>query len=107
MKTYFDCYSCFIKQTLKIARMTNCDKLTQKKILDESRQMLIKRGIQLVPPLIAEQIEHIIFKYSKCAAPCKEIKKRSNNDMLELYPELKNRLNNSSAKLVTALKLVR
>ncbi|MBP7652930.1 DUF89 family protein [Candidatus Dependentiae bacterium] len=105
MKTYLDCYGCFVKQSLKIARKTGCDDVLQKVILDEVLKTLIECDGELPPPLIAEKIENIIHTLTKCVDPYKEIKKWSNDEALKLYLQLKEILQNSSDKLTTAIKL--
>jgi len=105
MKTYLECYSCLLKQSLKLSKMINCSAAQQKHILTETLNFLIKCNIDLPAPLIFEQIEKIVLKYSKNKDIYKELKKKSNDEALELYDLLKNRITNSSSKLVTALKL--
>lgn len=105
MKTYFDCYACFIKQTLKLARMTVCSETCQKRILNKVLSILLNCDLELTPPLIAEQIEKIIHSYTKCKDPYKNLKKISNDESLKIYPRMKKVLNASKDKLNTALKI--
>ncbi|HOK41634.1 MAG TPA: ARMT1-like domain-containing protein [bacterium] len=105
MKTYFECYSCFIKQAIQIAKMTGCNEYQQKQILNKVMKILIKIDITLPPPMIAGKIEKIIYSYSKVKDPYQEIKKKSNDEALQLYPTLKKRLDRAKDKLKLVLKI--
>jgi hypothetical protein len=57
------------------------------------------------PPVMAQQIHRLIRRLSGCEDPYKEFKDRYNRYALELYPELKQRLDNASNPLETAVRL--
>jgi uncharacterized protein with ATP-grasp and redox domains len=56
------------------------------------------------PPVMAQQIHRLIRRLSSCDDPYKELKDRSNRYALELYPELRQRIDNASNPLETALR---
>ena len=44
MKTFLDCYSCFVRQALDAARMAGADEAQQKTVLVEEPEALAKFG---------------------------------------------------------------
>ncbi|HPP87442.1 MAG TPA: ARMT1-like domain-containing protein, partial [bacterium] len=105
MKTYLDCYCCFINQALKLARESKISEQTQKKLIDEVLKILLKIPADAPPPLIAEIITKLIYKYTKVKDPYKTAKHNSNIEALKLYPHLKKILASSKNKLFTGLKI--
>ena len=105
MKTYLDCYPCFINQALRAVRMVSTDDGLQKKLVDQSLQILMDLPAGATPPQIAAQIHEMVREQTGVDDPFREMKIRSTRDALELYPELRKRLLASSDPLETAVRL--
>ena len=105
MKTYLDCISCFYKQALDAARIAGADELIQKKIIDELSQLIPNFSLETAPPEMGRAIYSLVGKISGVKDPFKEIKENSNKFALKLYPKLKQEINNSEDRLLTAVKL--
>ncbi len=105
MRTYLDCIPCFYKQALDAARIAGADEIIQKKIIDELSQLIPNFSLETVPPEMGRAIYSLVGKISGVKDPFKEIKENSNKFALKLYPELKQEINNSEDRLLTAVKL--
>jgi len=105
MKTYLDCYPCFINQALRVVRMVSSDLVLQKKLVDRSLQILMDLPAGATPPQIAAQIHEMVREQTGVDDPFREMKFKSTQDALELYPEFQIRLLTSTDALETAVRL--
>ena len=105
MKTYLDCIPCFYRQALDAARIAGADELIQKKIIDELSKLIPDFSLEASPPEMGRAIYSLVGKISGVKDPFKEIKENSNKFALKLYPKLKQEINNSEDRLLTAIKL--
>jgi len=105
MRTYLDCIPCFYRQALDAARIAGVDELIQKKIIDELSQLIPNFSLETTPPEMGRAIYSLVGKISGVKDPFKEIKENSNKFALKLYPKLKQEINNSEDRLLTAVKL--
>jgi len=105
MKTYLDCIPCFFRQALEAARMTTSDQRIQQKVLEEVAKELTSIPLNSVPPEIGRRIHQIIRRVSDCPDPYRRIKQEYNSLALELYPKLKQRIQEEKDPLLTAVRL--
>ena len=105
MRTYLDCIPCFYRQALDTARIAGADEIIQKKIIDELSQLIPNFSLDVNPPEMGRTIYTLVRKITGVKDPFKEIKENSNKFALSLYPELKQEINNSEDRLLTAVKL--
>jgi len=105
MRTYLDCYPCFIKQALESAKMAGADTQTQKKIIDKVARLLPKIPLSSSPPETGRTIRRSVKKLMGNSDPYKEIKIKSNNLALGIYDFLKNKIAHSHDKLLTSVEL--
>ena len=105
MRTYLDCIPCFYRQALDAARLAGADEITQKKIIDKISQLIPNFSLETAPPEMGREIYNLVGKISGVKDPFKEIKENSNKFALKLYPKLKQEINNSEDRLLTAIKL--
>ncbi|MCK4966853.1 DUF89 family protein, partial [bacterium] len=105
MKTYLDCYPCIVKQTIEAAKMVSDDESFQRDILNAVLAELPKFPLTASPPEIAVVVHRLVKKTSGNKDPYKEIKEHWNKKAMNLYPELLQKVSNSSNRLLTAAKL--
>ena len=105
MRTYLDCIPCFFNQALRAGRIATGDETKLKKLLDEIGTMLRDIPLESTPPetgmLIYEKVREITGEFD----PYKEIKRESTKKALALYPSLKNKVEKSNDKLLTAIRI--
>ncbi|RLC23792.1 MAG: hypothetical protein DRH21_06520 [Deltaproteobacteria bacterium] len=105
MKTYFECIPCLLRQTLEAARLTTDDKEIHEQVLREVLSAASKMNLQESPPFMAQRIHRLIRQMTGDNDPYRDIKNRFNQFALELYPELKERIEGSRTPLDTAIRL--
>ena len=105
MKTYLDCFPCFEKQTLRAARIVTSDEIIIKKLMDEVGMMLKNIPLENTPPetgnIIYQKIRQITGEFD----PYKKIKQKNIEKALTLYPSLKEKVENSDDRLLTAIRI--
>lgn len=105
MKTYLDCFPCFLSQALRAARIATDDEKKIKKVLDEVGMMLRDIPIESTPPESGRLIYHKINEITGNPDPYKSIKNESTEKALYLYPSLKSKVQKSSDRLLTAIRV--
>jgi uncharacterized protein with ATP-grasp and redox domains len=105
MKTYLDCFPCFLNQALRSARIATVDEKKIKTILDEVGMMLKNIPLDSSPPKSGRLIYNKVKKITGNRDPYKKIKEESTQKALALYPNLKNRIEKSKDRLLTAIRI--
>lgn len=105
MRTYFDCIPCFLRQTLDSVRLTTDDDKTQEQVMREVLNLLSDMDLYQSPPAMAQKMHHKIRKITGIKDPYLQIKNRFNKMALEMYPELRESITNSTDPLETAVRL--
>nr|MDO8076143.1 ARMT1-like domain-containing protein [Candidatus Freyarchaeota archaeon] len=105
METELDCIPCFLRQALEAVRMVTTDRSKQEKVLREVLSALSKVSFEGPPTEIAHVVHGIVKRAADNPDPYREVKEKSNRMALELYPKLKQMVQNSDNRLLTAVKL--
>lgn len=105
MRTYLDCIPCFFRQMLEGSRITGASPKLQKKVIDGFARIIPEISLKLSPPEIACLGHRILKEISANNDPYKSIKQKSNLLALRFYKKLKDKVNYSKDKLLTALEL--
>jgi len=105
MKTYIDCYPCFLRQAIESAKLSGSGARTQKKIIDDIVKSLPNIPLSFSPPEIGINIRLSVRKFTGNKDPYKKIKDKSNKLALGIYGLLKHKVANSSDRFLTAVEL--
>ena len=105
MKTYLDCIPCFFKQALDAAQLAGANKATQKKILKVLSKEVLKFDLKECPTAMGRILYKLVRQITGRQDPFKEIKQKSNEFALSLYPRLKKKVETSKDRLLAALEL--
>jgi uncharacterized protein with ATP-grasp and redox domains len=105
MRTYLDCFPCFLQQALRAARQATDDPVTIKQVLDEVGRMLGSIPMQSPPPQTGAWIYQKVSRITGNPDPYRELKQTSIARALALYPELKQRVADSPDPLLTAIRV--
>lgn len=105
MRTYLDCYPCFMKQALKAGRRTGTDQATLKSLLDDIGNLFSNIRLEMTPPEIASSIYAKISEITGDPDPFAGIKQTNIAEAQELVPELEKILAESEDELMTAVRL--
>ena len=105
MKTYLDCFPCFLSQALRAVRIATDDEKQIKNVLDEVGMMLRDIPLESSPPESGRLIYQKVSEITGNSDPYKKIKDESTRDALALYPSLKNQVEKSNDRLMTAVRI--
>jgi len=105
MKAYLDCYPCFFIQALKTARLVTSEEKAILQILKEVSLYLSQVSFNVTPSEIGLGVYRIISRITGVKDPYKEVKERCIRQALALYPGLKQLIDASEDRLMTAVRL--
>lgn len=105
MKTYVDCLPCYLKQALRVARLSGLDETRQLTVVEEVAKLLPSLNQELAPPENSIGVYETISLVTHCADPYYSQKKQSNNEALALLPRLREEVLASRRPLEMALRL--
>ncbi len=105
MKTYLDCYPCFLRQTLEAARMAGADDSGQYRVLQEVLAELGRFAPASTPPEMGYRIHQIVRREMDGRDPYRPAKETSTRQALALYPHLKRLVAAADDPLEVAVRL--
>lgn len=105
MKTSIECIPCFMRQILEVCRLIGAGQRKQKRIMDSFSRLIPGLPMKASPPEIARISYRLLREYSSCSDPYILIKKKSNLCALRLLGKLKDKVERSSDRLLTAVEL--
>jgi len=105
MRTYLDCFPCFLSQALRAGRLATNDNKKIKRLLDEVGMMLRDIPIESSPPESGRLIYQKVAEITGNSDPYREIKSESTIKALSLYPSLKGYIEKSNDRLLTAIRI--
>ena len=105
MKTYLDCFPCFLRQALAAARMATDDPYLQRRALDAVAALMPQLPLDATPPEIAQKTYRLVYEITGNNDPFKQVKRLANQHALELYPRFKEAVAAAGDPLLSACKL--
>ncbi|HOU14895.1 MAG TPA: ARMT1-like domain-containing protein [Anaerolineae bacterium] len=105
MRTYLDCYPCFLRQALSAARQVGANDEQQHAILGEALALLQTLPSGATPPEIGYAVHRIVRERMEGGDPYRALKDQSTRAALALYPRLKALVAASPDPLETAVRL--
>lgn len=105
MRTYLDCIPCFFSQALRAARIATDDEKLIKRVLEEVGSMLKEISLESTPPEIGRLIYGKVREVTGNPDPYREIKRRCTDEALGLYSYLKDEIERSDDRLLTAIRI--
>ena len=105
MRTYLDCYPCFLRQALHAARMAGADEHQQKAVLDLVLDLLKQVEPSSTPPEIGDQVHRLVRQEVSDGDPYRAIKEASTRYAQSLYPRMKALLVEADDPLDVAVRL--
>ncbi len=105
MKTYLDCYPCFLRQALEAARMAGADERQQRAVLGRVLDVLRRIELSSTPPEIGDRVHRIVRQEVGDGDPYRAVKEASTCQALALYPRLRALLTEADDPLEVAVRL--
>lgn len=104
MRTYLDCYPCFLRQALEAARLGGADEVRQRRVIDKVLALMLELDITEPPPVIGRAV-HRLIREELGRDPYRESRLRSTERAAELLDELRPRLERAADPLAAAVAL--
>ncbi|MFZ0254863.1 MAG: ARMT1-like domain-containing protein [Gammaproteobacteria bacterium] len=105
MKTYLDCYPCFVRHALDASRLAGASEKEQDRVMRRVLAELGRFDQGRSPPEMAYVVQQSVRHVTGQADPYREAKEASTREALSLYPELKRRVVEAVDPLETAVRL--
>ncbi len=105
MKTYEECIPCLLRQAHQIADLATSDETLKNEIIDDLVSLIPGLSFESSPPETARLIQKKIKKKVLGRDIYKDIKAKSNQMALKLYPQMKEMIEHSKEKLLTAVEM--
>jgi damage-control phosphatase, subfamily I len=105
MQTYLDCIPCFVRQGLEVSRFVSDDAQVHEKVLRGVLEASLALDFRQPPPAMGQQIHRLVRELTGQADPYRKIKDHFNAFGLQLYPQLKEQVQNSDDPLETSIRL--
>jgi uncharacterized protein with ATP-grasp and redox domains len=105
MRTYLDCYPCFLRQALEAARLAGADENKQYWVLQQVLDELHRFELTSTPPEMGYRVHQIVRQETAARDPYQNAKEASTRRALILYPRLKVLVAEADDPLKTAVRL--
>jgi damage-control phosphatase, subfamily I len=105
MRTYLECYPCFLRQALEAARSVGLPDEESRDVLVEVGALMGRFSLDMKPPEMAGRIRDIVLQRTGVADPYREAKRRHTHMALELLPSLRERVEAAEDPLRAAVLL--
>ncbi|MGD9099322.1 MAG: ARMT1-like domain-containing protein [Anaerolineae bacterium] len=105
MKTFLDCYPCFLRQALDAARLAGADERQQKVVLARVLDVLKQVEAWSTPPEVGDRVHRIVRQEVGVEDPYRAVKEASTRQSLALYPRLKTLLAEADDPLEVGVRL--
>jgi uncharacterized protein with ATP-grasp and redox domains len=105
VRTYLDCYPCFLRQALDAARRAGADDVRQRAVLDRVLEALRQVEPAATPPEIGDRVHRVVRQVAGNGDPYREAKAASTRQALTLYPRLKALVQEADDPLGVAVRL--
>ena len=103
MKTSIECLPCYLRQALQVARLCSADADRQHAVVSAVAALLPDIDMTGTPPANAIRIYAAIAGITGCPDPYLEVKRMSNKEALQMYPQLRAEVRRAGNSLATAL----
>lgn len=104
MRTYTDCFICFMNLALNIARRTGDDEQREKLILEKVAGLLPTFSLDARPPEMAYVVNNVVKEVTGVEDPFEEDKRESNRIALGIAPEVRGLIRAADDPLLSAIE---
>jgi len=105
MRTYLDCYPCFLRQALDASRRATDDARIHREVVHRVAQTIPTLPDDATPVELGRVVHRIVREMTGIDDPYHEAKRSDNERVMTLLPRLREIVVRSSDRLLTALRL--
>lgn len=106
MKSYLECYSCFLRQAVDASKIATTSNEIHWKILQAVLEKTITFSKEETPALMGKEIHSLVRELAKNADPYKTFKDEYNNKANELLPVFEKVIESAPNQMLMALKIL-
>ncbi len=96
MKTALECLPCYLRQSLRVARLQGCSKERQHEVMRKVAALLPELDLERTPPANSMGIYAAIAAVTGCDDPYLSVKREENSRALARLPELRERVRSAT-----------
>lgn len=104
MKTSADCFPCFLRQSLQVARVCGCGPELQVEAVRRIAAVVSGLDPELSPPANARHVYRTLSEVTGCDDPYLQVKKQSNEQALQIVPSLRREIEGQDDEMATAIR---
>jgi len=104
MKTAAECFPCFLRQSLQVARICGCSPEVQVRTVRKLAAVVAGLDPALSPPANAQQVYRALAEITGCDDPYRQVKKASNEQALQVVSSLRREIEGSADELSMAIR---
>lgn len=105
MRTYLDCYPCFLRQALSAARMAGATGRLERQVVHGTLALLADLPDDATPPVVADRVHRLVRETVGHGDPYTDVKASTTAAALDLYPRLTELVAASSDPFETAVRV--
>lgn len=105
MKTYFECFPCFLEQALRACRFMGLDEGKTREVINAVAEMIPSVPAKSSPPETGRLVYRIISEVSGNPDPYREVKDKNTAGALKLYPEMRKMVDYAEDRLAAAVRI--
>jgi damage-control phosphatase, subfamily I len=105
VRTYLDCYPCFLHQVIESARVAALDEHQQRSALQQTLAEAQTFDSTYPPSEMSSRIQALVRQASRNGDPYRQVKDTCTRQALAMYPHLKQLVQQSADPLETAVRL--
>ena len=87
MKTYLECFPCFLRQALHLAKICGLDEEAQKKVIDQTGALFAQIDVSATSPQIAFFIHNQLKSFLQKEDPYAQIKEKNVAEAIKHLPQ--------------------
>ncbi len=105
MKTYFECFPCFLEQALRACRFMGLESGKTRGVINAVAEMIPSVPEESAPPETGRLVYRVISKISGSPDPYRGVKDKNTEGALKLYPDMKKMVDNAEDRLAAAVRI--
>ncbi|MGC9346531.1 MAG: damage-control phosphatase ARMT1 family protein [Anaerolineae bacterium] len=105
MKTYLDCYPCFLRQALDAARFAGASDEQQARVLQDTLEILQTVTPDMTPPTVGDKIHRHVRELVNHNDPYAEVKQRATERAQHLLPQVREMIRKADDPFEQAVRM--
>jgi uncharacterized protein with ATP-grasp and redox domains len=105
VRTFLECIPCFVSQALGAARFVTDNESIHEEVLRKVMALVSEMDLSITPPKMGQEIHRLIRQITGNNDPYRAVKDHSNQLALEIYPDLKEKIEHAVDSFEAAVRV--